>query len=63
MLDKSLEEALEETIREAGQPESVTRRITAWLRQMSLGTTTHEDDTRFLQDVCKELELESEDED
>ena len=63
MLDKALEEALEESIKESGQPEPVARRITAWLRQMSQGTSTYEDDTRFLMDVCNELRLGSESED
>ena len=63
MLDKALEEALEESIKESGQPESVTRRITAWLREMSQGTLTYEENTRFFKDVCNELKLGSESED
>ena len=58
MLDQALEESLAETVREAGQPESVARRLTAWLQQMSQGPLMKEDDARFLKAVCDELEQE-----
>ena len=57
MLDRALQEALEEAVREAGQPETVARRLTAWLRQMSEGALAKEDDARFLTAACDELDL------
>ena len=59
MLDQALEESVTETVRDAGQPESVARRLTAWLRQMSQGPLVKEDDARFLKAVCDELDLEA----
>lgn len=63
MLDRALEESLTETVREAGQPEAVARRLTAWLTQMSQRTLVKEDDARFLKAVCDEVDLEGEDAD
>lgn len=63
MLDRALEEALVEAVREARQPESVARRLTAWLRQMSQGESAAEDDARFLIAVCDELDLGEDDAD
>lgn len=63
MLDGALEQALKETVREAGQPETVARRLAAWLTQMSQGSLVKEDDARFLQGVCDVLELEDDDAD
>lgn len=60
MLDRALEEAVAETVRKAGQPESVARRLTAWLTDMSKGALVPEDDARFLKAVCDALELEDE---
>lgn len=57
MLDSALEEALAVTVKEAGQPETVARRLTAWLRRMSQGSSAKEDDARFLMSVCEELNL------
>lgn len=57
MLDSALEEALAVTVKEAGQPETVARRLTAWLRRMSQGASAKEDDARFLMSVCEELNL------
>ena len=62
-IDKALEDALVETVNKSGQPEAVARRITAWLRQMSQGSLSKEDDARFLQAVCDELRLEDDSED
>ena len=63
MLDPALEESLAETVREAGQPETVTQRLTAWLRQMGQDSLVTEDETKFLKEVCDVLELEDEDAD
>lgn len=63
MLDPALEESLAETVREAGQPEAVARRLTAWLRQMGQGSLVEEDEARFLTAVFDVLELEDEDAD
>lgn len=62
-IDEALEEAVTETVRDAGQPEAVARRLTAWLRQMSQGSLAREDEARFLDGVCDELELEADDAD
>ena len=61
MLDRALEDALEEVVREAGQPETVARRLRAWLRQLSEGSLAKEEDVRFLTAACDELDLEPED--
>ena len=63
MLDRTLEEALVESVREAGQPETVARRLTAWLRQTSQGELAEEDEARFLLAVCEELDLGGKDAD
>ncbi len=57
MLDHALEESLSEAVRQAGQPESVARRLTAWLRQMSQGAPLTEDYETFLQAARDELDL------
>ena len=57
MLDRALEESLLEAVLEARQPESVARRLMAWLTQMSQGESATEDDARFLAAVCDELDL------
>ncbi len=62
-IDKALEDALEDTIRNSGQPETVARRIIAWVRQMSQGSLVKEDDARFLKAICDELRLEGDSED
>ncbi|MYE25506.1 MAG: hypothetical protein F4Y01_16470 [Gammaproteobacteria bacterium] len=63
MLDPALEESLAETIKEAGQPETVARRLTAWLRRMAQGSPVEEDEARFLTAVFEVLDLEDEDAD
>lgn len=61
MLDPALEEALARSVREAGQPETVARRLAAWLRQISEGALSKEDEARFLLGVCGELDLGADD--
>ena len=63
MLDRALEESLKEAVREAGQPDTVARRLTAWLTEMSKSSLVKEDDARFLKAVCDEVDLEDEDAD
>ena len=58
-LDKALEEALEEVVCEAGQPETVARRLIAWLREMSTGEMTKEDSARRLKAARETLDLGS----
>ncbi len=62
-IDQALDEAVAETVRDMGQPEAVARRLTAWLREMSQGPLAKEEGARFLNAVCRELELEAEDAD
>ena len=57
MLDRALEEALEEVVREAGQPETVARRLTAWLRQMSEGALGQGRRRQISDGGCDELDL------
>ena len=63
MLDGALEEAIAKVTRDAGQPESVARRLIAWLRRMSEMELVKEDNARFLSDVCHEIRLVGDDED
>ena len=60
MLDRALEASLSETVLKAGQPETVARRLTAWLRAMSKGSLSREDHTGFLDAVRHEVDLEDE---
>ena len=57
MLDPALDEGLAKSVREAGQSETVARRLAAWLHQMSGGVLSKEDEARFLLAVCGELDL------
>lgn len=63
MLDKALSKALDEVVEEAGQPQTVARRLKAWLTRMSEGEISREDKERFLKDVCDELVTEAKDAD
>ena len=58
-LDKALEDALAEVVCEAGQPETVTRRLIAWLREMSIGEMTREDSVKRLKAARESLDLGS----
>ena len=55
MLDPALEEALAEVAGEVGQPQTVARRLVAWLKQMSESELDEEDNVMFLTGVCQEL--------
>lgn len=63
MLDKSLIEALAIVVSESGQPQSVAKRLTAWLTRMSEGDLPREEHERFLQDVCSAIVMEDRDAD
>ena len=62
MIDKALVDAIANAAAEAGQPESVASRLTAWLREMSETDMAREDNERFLRDVCRALVMEEDDE-
>ena len=47
-LDQELVRAVEEAVKEAGQPPTVSKRIIAWLEAMSSGETTRADLDDFL---------------
>lgn len=47
-LDNELIRAVEEAVKEVGQPSTVAKRIIAWLEAMSSGETTRSDLDDFL---------------
>ena len=47
-LDDEVIRALNETVKETGQPEAVVRRLVAWLEKMSEGDVTSSDMETFL---------------
>ena len=49
--------------RSQGQPQSVAKRLTAWLTRMSEGDLPREEHERFLQDVCSAIVMEDRDAD
>lgn len=61
MVDRALARAIIEVAEDLDQPESVSRRLNAWLREMSNGELTSEDNERFLIGVCNAIRLEDED--
>jgi len=47
-LDEEVTRALNETVKEMGQPDAVVRRLVAWLEKMSEGEVTSSDMETFL---------------
>jgi hypothetical protein len=60
-LDPALIEAVKEASSEAGHPDSLAKRLLAWLTRMSDGELSREADAQFYADVRKALEPEGED--
>lgn len=54
-LDPALIEAVKEAAGEAGHPESLAKRLLAWLTQRSDGELSRESDAQFYADVRKAL--------
>jgi hypothetical protein len=50
-LDQALEEALHKAVAEAGQPKQVAQRLTAWLKALSTGESSEEQDLSFYDNV------------
>jgi len=58
MLDKALIEALEEVVREEGQPRAVAQRLAAWLSRLSEAELGRDDNTQLLANVREALVVE-----
>ncbi len=58
MIDNALVQAVEDAVKDAGQPQNVARRLTAWLTQMSEGELSRDENAIFLLEACNELLLE-----
>ena len=58
MLDEALIEAVAEVCSEDGQPASVAKRLTAWLKQKSESDLSKDENTQFLLTVCSALEMD-----
>jgi hypothetical protein len=56
-LDPALQEALQEAVAELGQPNSVAKRLTAWLESLSNGEETEDLNNRFYESVLAELQV------
>lgn len=63
MLDDALKHAIAEVVAGSDQPESVTRRLLAWLNEMSTAELSNDEHTQFLRNVQEALSLGNTDED
>lgn len=55
-LDSALEEALHKAVAESGQPKQVALRLTAWLKALSTGESSEEQDLSFYDNVMQAIE-------
>ena len=60
-LDPALQEALQAAVAELRQPNSVARRLTAWLESLSDGEETEDLNNRFYESVLAELQVSGND--
>ncbi|WP_447909478.1 CxC ATPase DNA modification system associated small protein [Brevundimonas bullata] len=58
MLDKALIEALEDVVREEGQPRAVAQRLAAWLNRLSEAEVGRDENTSLLANVREALVVE-----
>ena len=63
MLDRALVDAIVEVVADEGQPESVAKRLIAWLTARSEGEPSRDEDTRFLESVRNAMVVEPANED
>lgn len=50
-LDPALEAALHKAVSEAGQPKQLAQRLAAWLKALSTGESSEEQDLSFYENV------------
>lgn len=63
-LNRELENSVRDVVASRKQPVEVGKRLIAWLKALSDGDVSAEDNARYLDTVCKALNLgESSDED
>lgn len=55
MLDKALIDALDEVVREEGQPRAVAQRLAAWLTRLSEAELGRDDHTQLFANVREAL--------
>ena len=60
-LDSALQEALQAAVAELGQPNSVAKRLAAWLESLSDGEETEDLNNRFYESVLAELRVAGDD--
>jgi hypothetical protein len=60
-LDSALEAALQVAVAELGQPNSVAKRLAAWLNSLSDGEETEDLNNRFYESVLDELRVAGDD--
>lgn len=58
MVDSALTSAIEEIVKEIGQPDSVAKKLNAWLKNMSEGDPGIDENTLIFKEVCKSLHVE-----
>ncbi len=54
-IDRALEEAVKEIVKEKGQPEITSNRIIAWLKELSIGNQAVDDELKFLESTLGTL--------
>jgi hypothetical protein len=57
-LDSHLENAIRDVVTSRKQPAEVSKRLIAWLKALSDGDVSTEDKARYLDTVCKALDIE-----
>ena len=56
-LDRALEEALQTAVSEAGQPKAVAQRLIAWLKALSEGEGSEDQNLRFYENVTSAINV------
>jgi len=56
-VDKALESALRDAIRDHGQPEKVAKRLLAWLDALSLGEKNDSRKLEYFEDLMESIDL------
>lgn len=59
-LDKELEDAVRSVVRQAQQPEAVSRTLIAWMKSLSESELSHQDQVNHLESVRDALNVEEE---
>ena len=58
-LDDELVKAIKESVHQVGQPDTVAKRLIAWLEAMTTTEISNEDESRYLENIRLALEIES----